>query len=100
MDSDNMKSRQSVALLNWKGLAVAFGTFMGIYLALASLLASANMSFLWFNPGSFQILTSFYPVLTPTIQGAFLGLITGFLCGAFCGAILAMLYNWGSSLWN
>lgn len=94
------KHKHQFHAVSWKGLATALGVFSGVYLGLAALLASMNMSLLWFTPSSFATLQGFYPSLTATAGGALLGLLMGALCGAFCGAVLALLYNWGTGFWK
>lgn len=79
--------------LNWKAIALSFGTFWGVYLFLAALLGSLNVKTLWFSPEAFNMLTSIYPGLKATVGGAFIGLIWGFLCGSVCGAIISGLNN-------
>lgn len=86
--------------LNWKGLAAAFGIFNGVLLFVSALLASVNVSVFWWNAETFRMLASWYPVLAPTVAGAFYGLVVGALCGALCGWILAGLYNWSSARWG
>ncbi len=86
--------------LNWKALAIAFGIFNGVYLALSALYVMYDVSFLWFSIKSFGMLKVWYPFLEPTWLGVLYGLIGGALCGAFCGGVLAGLYNWAGKKWK
>ena len=78
---------------NWKALAVALGTFVGVYMFLAAFFAMNSIEFWWFNNTIWEMLTDAFPI-TASIGGAVMGLVLGFLCGAVCGAIIAWLYNW------
>lgn len=81
---------------NWKALAVALGTVVGVYMFLAAVFAMGSVEFWWFNNTMWKMLTDAFPI-TPSIGGAVTGLVLGFLCGAVCGAIIAVLYNWANN---
>ena len=78
---------------NWKALAVALGTFVGVYIFLTVLFAMNGVEFWWFNSEMLSLAATAFPI-TLSIGGAIVGLVLGFLCGAVCGAIIAWLYNW------
>ena len=86
--------------LSVKGLAITGAVFWGVYLGLAALVASVNVSLPWFSPNMFGMLMDLYPGLAPSVVGVFVGLLWGALCGAVCGAILAWLYNWASASYD
>ena len=48
---------------------------------------------MWFSLKAFQVITYFYPGLTPTFGGAFLGLFYGIICGAICGWLFATIHK-------
>ena len=81
---------QKLYPIAWAGTA-AF--LWGIYLFLFPLFAMWKISFMWFSFKAFQVITYFYPGLTPTFGGAFLGLFYGIICGAICGWLFATIHN-------
>ena len=81
---------QKLYPIAWAGTAASLA---GIYLFLVPLFAMWKINFIWFTWKAFQVIACFYPGLTPTIGGAFLGLFYGVVCGAICGWLFATIHN-------
>lgn len=80
--------------LNVKALITIGAVFWGGYLFVAALFASAGIETLWFSNEVFSLISSIYPGVTATVNGAFIGLLWGLFCGALCGGIFGWVYNW------
>jgi hypothetical protein len=82
-----------VGKLNVKAWVVTGAILWGIYLFLLTLFSVGNINFIWFNSRAFENLVAFYPGLTLSIGGAFLGLVYGAICGAICAGLFSGVHN-------
>ena len=74
-------------------LGMGFGALWGLYLFILALTTAANINFIWFNVGTFNMIQTVYPWYAVGLIGAFVGLILGVICGYICGFIIAWTYN-------
>ncbi len=81
------------AKLNTCALAGAFTIISGVDSFLHALLQSMGKEFLFYNAGTWNIVSSVYPWMSATTSGAFVGLIAGAILGFVVGFITAWLYN-------
>jgi len=81
-----------------KAWAITGGILWGVYLFLATLLATWKINTFGFSLVTFKMITSVSPGLCACISGAFLGLLYGIICGAICGGLFAFIHNWAARL--
>lgn len=84
---------RNMAELNVKAWASTGAILWGTYIFIASLFAMGNVTFFWFSSQTFELLGLFYPGLSASIGGAFLGLLYGAACGAICAGLFSGLHN-------
>lgn len=70
------------------GLGTAIGIVLGLGLLLAGWLSIFGLGTHFVN-----VLSSLFPLYTPTFAGSIFGAVWGFICGFIHGSLIALFYN-------
>ena len=80
--------------------AVTFGVLFGADAFLQGALNTLGMSLAWWNREILNLYASFYPGLSASWGGAFMGLLWGVIVGAIFGWLIAVIHNWALCRWG